>query len=116
MLTVASVLAALALSASSVAAHGAHGQTVLNDKLGAPRNPDVTPTASGQAWLDKYGPQVDLGYTGPLSFSHLEYARCLQEPNTTFDVAVLGMPFDTTVRAILALKPYFSPYTSTAHR
>ncbi|VDC04197.1 unnamed protein product [Peniophora sp. CBMAI 1063] len=98
MLTVASILAALALSASSALAHGnyAQGQTVLNNNLGAQR-PDVTPTASGEAWLEKYGPQHDLGYTGPLSFSHLEYARCLQEPDTTFDVAILGMPFDTTV-------------------
>ncbi|KZV64227.1 Arginase/deacetylase [Peniophora sp. CONT] len=98
MLTVASVLAALALSASSVAAHNAHDQTVLADNLAAPRIPgDVPAPASADDWSKKYGPQHDLGYTGPLSFSHLEYARCLQEPDTTFDIAVLGMPFDTTV-------------------
>ncbi|KAI0028128.1 hypothetical protein K488DRAFT_80833 [Vararia minispora EC-137] len=48
------------------------------------------------AYTDKYGLQSDLGYTGPLSFSHLDYARCLQEPEQAFDVAVIGMPFDTT--------------------
>lgn len=48
-----------------------------------------------QSWLAKYGKQVDLGYTGPLAFSHLEYARCLEDQSVDYDVAVLGMPFDT---------------------
>ncbi|KAG2022818.1 arginase [Coprinopsis cinerea AmutBmut pab1-1] len=47
-------------------------------------------------WFEKYGPQLDLSYTGPLSFAHLPYRLCLQE-NATFDVAILGMPFDTAV-------------------
>lgn len=93
MLKVASVLAALALSAPSVTAHD---QTVLANNVGAAGG--VPAIATAESWIKKYGPQVDLGYTGPLSFSHLEYARCLQEPNTTFDLAILGMPFDTTVR------------------
>ncbi|KZT56077.1 Arginase/deacetylase, partial [Calocera cornea HHB12733] len=52
----------------------------------------------------KYGAQVDLPFSGPLSFAHLPYSRCL-DPNPTvgysptpaFDIAVLGMPFDTSV-------------------
>lgn len=49
-----------------------------------------------QNYLDKYGPQSDLSYTGPLSFSHLDYARCLDDPSTSYDIAIFGMPFDTT--------------------
>lgn len=48
-----------------------------------------------QSWLAKYGKQTDLGYTGPLAFSHLEYARCLEDQSVDYDVAILGMPFDT---------------------
>lgn len=48
-----------------------------------------------QSWLAKYGKQADLGYTGPLAFSHLEYARCLEDQSVDYDVAILGMPFDT---------------------
>lgn len=48
-----------------------------------------------EPWAAKYGSQTDLGYTGPLSYSHLPYTRCLDDISTTFDIAVLGMPFDT---------------------
>jgi len=48
-----------------------------------------------EPWATKYGSQTDLGYTGPLSYSHLPYTRCLDDLSTTFDIAVLGMPFDT---------------------
>lgn len=52
---------------------------------------------SESPWTAKYGPQIDLPFTGPLSFSHLPYSRCLEDGSTEFDVAVLGMPFDTAV-------------------
>src|SRR6266404_836080 len=52
---------------------------------------------SSKSWSEKYGPQFDLAYTGPLSFSHLPYFRCLEDASPVFDVAVLGMPFDTAV-------------------
>ncbi|KAK1229782.1 hypothetical protein PQX77_007159, partial [Marasmius sp. AFHP31] len=48
-------------------------------------------------WLEKYGPQFDQPFTGPLSFSHLPYTRCLEDETTEFDIAVLGIPFDTGV-------------------
>ncbi|EEB99585.1 hypothetical protein MPER_00711, partial [Moniliophthora perniciosa FA553] len=40
-----------------------------------------------------------LSFTGPLSFSHLPYVRCLEAANedVLFDIALLGMPFDTGV-------------------
>ncbi|KAJ4472568.1 Arginase/deacetylase, partial [Lentinula edodes] len=48
-------------------------------------------------WLEKYGPQIDQSFSGPLSFSHLPYTRCLENEETKFDIAILGMPFDTAV-------------------
>ncbi|KAG2159614.1 arginase family-domain-containing protein [Suillus bovinus] len=52
-------------------------------------------TTQQEPWTTKYGRQTDLSYTGPLSFSHLPYTRCLDDLSTNFDIAVLGMPFDT---------------------
>ncbi|KAK6992253.1 arginase deacetylase [Favolaschia claudopus] len=56
---------------------------------------DVVDVAT-EPWTSKYGLQYDLGYTGPLSFSHLPYARCLEDGAARFDIGLLGMPFDTT--------------------
>ncbi|KAF8216517.1 Ureohydrolase [Mycena galopus ATCC 62051] len=56
---------------------------------------DVVDIAT-EPWTSKYGPQYDLGYTGPLSFAHLPYTRCLEDGVARFDIALLGMPFDTT--------------------
>ncbi|KAI5830433.1 Arginase/deacetylase [Schizophyllum commune Tattone D] len=52
---------------------------------------------SKEPWTSKYGSQEDLGYSGPLSFSHMPYSRCLDDANARFDIAILGFPFDTTV-------------------
>jgi len=48
-------------------------------------------------WGEKYGPQYDLEFSGPLSFSHLPYIKCLEQTESLFDVAILGIPFDTAV-------------------
>lgn len=48
-------------------------------------------------WTENYGPQIDHSFSGPLAFSHLPYHRCLDNDGTRFDIAVLGMPFDTGV-------------------
>ena len=50
---------------------------------------------AADSWLKTYGAQEDLAYTGPLAFSHLPYHKCLEDPSVSFDVAFLGMPFDT---------------------
>ncbi|KAF5332760.1 hypothetical protein D9611_005098 [Ephemerocybe angulata] len=62
-----------------------------------PQSPGVA--NGGVTWAQKYGEQVDLPFSGPLSFSHLPYTRCLDTVNEKerFDIAILGMPFDTTV-------------------
>lgn len=46
-------------------------------------------------WLSKYGKQIDQPFSGPLAFSHAEYALCLEDESAAFDIAILGMPFDT---------------------
>ncbi|KAE9409137.1 arginase deacetylase [Gymnopus androsaceus JB14] len=48
-------------------------------------------------WLEKYGNQIDYPFSGPLAFSHLPYTKCLEHEETDFDIALLGMPFDTAV-------------------
>lgn len=60
--------------------------------------PSQTPFAlTGEEYSSKYGAQIDLPFTGPVSFAHLPYTRCLDDPSTLFDIAVLGLPFDTAV-------------------
>lgn len=63
-----------------------HGGAQTPLKAGSP-NPN--------AWLEKYGAQFDQPFSGPVSFSHLPYARCLEDASAQFDIAILGMPFDT---------------------
>ncbi|KAJ7242576.1 arginase deacetylase [Mycena haematopus] len=53
--------------------------------------------AAPQTWLEKYGQQIDQPFSGPLAFSHLPYTRCLEDETELFDIAILGMPFDTGV-------------------
>lgn len=61
-------------------------------------NPPQTPLEeSTNAWVAKYGPQIDQTFSGPLAFSHLPYTRCLDDNSARFDIALLGMPFDTGV-------------------
>ena len=60
-------------------------------------HPSHSSPVLGPTWVEKYGPQIDLTFSGPLSFSHLPYVRCLQEESTDFDIAILGLPFDTGV-------------------
>ncbi|KAJ7665896.1 arginase deacetylase [Mycena polygramma] len=49
-----------------------------------------------EEWYTKYGNQRDLAYTGPLSYMHLPYSKCLEDASNPFDIAILGFPFDTT--------------------
>lgn len=65
-------------------------------------------SGSEEPWAAKYGPQIDLPFTGPLSFSHIPYTRCLDDPSQLFDIAILGMPFDTAVSYRTGAR--FGPY------
>ncbi|KAK4700419.1 hypothetical protein P7C70_g5832, partial [Phenoliferia sp. Uapishka_3] len=44
-------------------------------------------------WKIKYGPSIDLSFSGIVTFAHLPHHVCLTDPKP-FDVAVLGAPFD----------------------
>lgn len=62
----------------------------------------LTSYASSEEWAQKFGKQTDYAFSGPLSFSHLPYQRCLdhtrkdqQQLENSFDIAVIGLPFDT---------------------
>ncbi|KAF7307470.1 Agmatinase 1 [Mycena indigotica] len=64
----------------------------------APRQLPLTQNdAFAETWLEKYGAQIDQPFSGPLSFSHIPYTRCLEDESKKFDIAILGMPFDTGV-------------------
>lgn len=54
-------------------------------------------SSSPEEYSSKFGPQTDLPFSGPLSFAHLPYARCLDDKSTLFDIAIIGFPFDTAV-------------------
>ena len=82
------------------AARAQHAQALFSaaDAHGYPSKAQqgYIPVPESDQWLAKYGPQLDSGFSGPLSFAHWPYARCLEETSQQFDVAIIGMPFDTT--------------------
>jgi agmatinase len=53
---------------------------------------------NGEQWDVKYGSAPVPLFSGPLSFSHLPYYECLKDTSHEhkFDIAILGMPFDTS--------------------
>lgn len=40
---------------------------------------------------------IQWGFTGISTFAHLPHSRCLQFPETEYDIGILGAPFDTAV-------------------
>lgn len=72
---------------------GSYKVFALNTQVPLQPNSNLEETT----WLEKYGKQIDQTFSGPLSFSHLPYSKCLEEPTVEFDIALLGMPFDTAV-------------------
>ncbi|KAF9800279.1 hypothetical protein IEO21_10395 [Rhodonia placenta] len=86
------LLAVLVQTASVLA----HEEQVPLDDFVKPVTDNYDPFDT-ELWLKKYGKQVDQVFSGPLSFSHLPYSLCLEETQKDFDIAVLGMPFDTGV-------------------
>ena len=79
-----SVLYLLATSQFALA-HGSHAQD------------PVAADSSADPWLTEFGHTPDLSFSGVNTFAHLPHAKCLDEPEKSFDVAVLGIPFDSAV-------------------
>ena len=44
---------------------------------------------------EKWG--TDYGFSGISTYAHLPHVRCLTTPSELFDIALLGVPFDTAV-------------------
>ena len=90
------LLSLLTLSAvNSVLSHQPHLH--VQDNAEVPFN-----LGSAEEWASKYGKQTDTAFSGPLALSHLPYRRCLehtladqQQLENAFDIAVIGLPFDT---------------------
>jgi hypothetical protein len=41
--------------------------------------------------------RIQWGFSGVSTFAHLKHTKCLTSTDTLFDIAVLGVPFDTAV-------------------
>ena len=93
LVATAVALACLPLARTHRESHGHH-----HDQVQVPLEDFAQQSSSAsQTCLEKYGKQIDQVFSGPLSFSHLPYSRCLEDESAQFDIALLGMPFDTAV-------------------
>ncbi|GLA18156.1 hypothetical protein AnigIFM62618_005311 [Aspergillus niger] len=50
-----------------------------------------TPANTTRKWQDIWA------FSGIVTFAHLPHVACLAEPRETFDIAIIGAPFDTSV-------------------
>ena len=73
--------------ALSHASHGTEAEELENEHI----------ESSGDPWLTEFGPTPDLSFSGVNTFAHLPHAKCLIEPEKPFDIALLGIPFDSAV-------------------
>ena len=57
-----------------------------------------------ELWMNKYGPTVDMSFSGITTFAHLPHVSCLDDKTKAFDIAVLGAPFDVRSSLIFFLR------------
>jgi agmatinase len=57
---------------------------------------DQIPLDGQDPWAPFAG-TPDLSFSGLTTFAHLPGAKCLDDPSASFDIALLGIPFDTAV-------------------
>jgi agmatinase len=127
MRTIAAASLLLAATTPLISAHGDHHHHHHAQR-------DFTP-AELEELQNKWG--TDFGFGGISTFAHLPHHKCLTNPQTPFDIGIIGAPFDTAVsyrpgarfgpRAIraasgrqTALRGYnpragLNPYTNWAH-
>lgn len=53
--------------------------------------------AEKDPWNAKFSGEIDLPFTGITTFAHLPHRVCLKDVDTKFDIAVIGVPFDSAV-------------------
>ncbi|KAI0752930.1 Arginase/deacetylase [Daedaleopsis nitida] len=92
ILSLSNLLLVLA-STQLVVAHHNHGD---HDHTHGPDNLRLKADKKNLLWKDIYGTK-DLTFSGLLSFAHLPYTSCLMNDSASFDIGLLGMPFDTGV-------------------
>ncbi|EEQ83292.1 hypothetical protein RJZ56_004392 [Blastomyces dermatitidis] len=80
-----SILAGLLLHISSVNAHDGH-EHHDNEEIPIKRREEL---------LKKW--DQEWSFSGVSTFAHLKHVKCLIEPDEQYDIAVLGVPFDTSV-------------------
>ncbi|OCF40443.1 agmatinase [Kwoniella heveanensis CBS 569] len=71
----------------AVSAHGHHDHSHAQSHSSARVDP----------WNEKYANTPDLSFSGVTSFAHLPHQKCLDKPDAAFDIALLGVPFDSAV-------------------
>ena len=81
----APVLLALSTLLSVAAAHA--GQHHEDQRVFSP--------AELQELENKWG--TDWGFSGISTFAHLPHVKCLTQPETAYDIGIIGAPFDTAV-------------------
>jgi agmatinase len=52
-----------------------------------------------EQWTQKYGAQIDLSFSGPLSYAHVPYTKCLDDSTVSVPT---NIPF--SIRIIMRLK------------
>ncbi|KAF4614399.1 hypothetical protein G7Y89_g15337 [Cudoniella acicularis] len=78
-----------------VAAHQRHGHDQQREGEEMPLHEREFVQDSTEELERKWS--FEWGYSGVNSFAHLEHIKCLTKPETLFDIAILGVPFDTAV-------------------
>lgn len=53
--------------------------------------------AASDPWLSQFGHTADLSFSGVNSYAHLPHKKCLDDPSIAYDIALLGIPFDSAV-------------------
>ncbi|KAK2469897.1 hypothetical protein H9L39_18712 [Fusarium oxysporum f. sp. albedinis] len=48
-------------------------------------------------YADDWMPSTQWGFAGISTFAHLQHTKCLTNPSEAFDIAIVGVPFDTSV-------------------
>jgi len=81
----APVLLALSALLSLAAAHAGHHH----------KDQRVFSPAELQELENKWG--TDWGFSGISTFAHLPHVKCLTQPETAYDIGIIGAPFDTAV-------------------
>ncbi|KAG2414132.1 hypothetical protein HFD88_003323 [Aspergillus terreus] len=89
-------------------AHYASGSFYGNLEVVLPDREKTSTTEQAAKW-DFDESILQWAFTGVSTFAHLKHIKCLVEPEADFDIAVLGVPFDTAVSYRPEIRARFGP-------